>query len=209
MRGRDLFLSAKPVLNMTAKAMRIVPRPLLVWWWTLSDLLPHLPGVAVRYCILKRLAKRCGDNVLVGPGVEIRYWERLSVGSNVSIHKQCYIDAYGELDIDDEVSIAHQTSLVSFQHTWSDESMPIRDNAVVSGKIRIARDVWIGCGVRVLSGVEIGSRSVIAAGAVVTRSVPSGVVAAGVPAKNVKTIALDSGGDSSKATSPGQSRFHG
>ncbi|BBH19566.1 acetyltransferase [Paenibacillus baekrokdamisoli] len=188
MRGRDLYGSAKPVLRLVTAMLRIVPKLLLIWLWTLSDWLPHLPGVAFRYCILKRLARRCGDNVLVGRGVEIRYWERLSIGSNVSIHKHCYLDAYGELDIEDEVSIAHQSSLVSFQHTWSDESLPIRDNAIVSGKIRICRDVWIGCGVRVLSGVEIGSRSVIAAGAVVTKNVSSGVVAAGVPAKTVKAI---------------------
>ncbi|CAH1206844.1 2,3,4,5-tetrahydropyridine-2,6-dicarboxylate N-acetyltransferase [Paenibacillus plantiphilus] len=188
MRGRDLFRSAKPLLNGFILVLRIVPKPLLVWMWTLSDMLPELVGVACRYCVLRRLARRCGDNVLVGRGVEIRYWERLSIGSNVSIHKQSYLDAYGELVIEDDVSIAHQSSLVSFQHTWSDESSPIRDNPVVCGKIRICRDVWIGCGVRVLAGVEIGSRTVIAAGAVVTRSIPGGVVAAGVPAKAVKAI---------------------
>lgn len=188
MRGRDLFRSVKPLLNVFILLLRIVPKPLLVWMWALSDLLPELPGVAFRYCVLRRLARRCGDNVLVGRGVEIRYWERLSIGSNVSIHKQSYLDAYGELVIEDDVSIAHQSSLVSFQHTWSDEATPIRDNPVVCGKIHVGRDVWIGCGVRVLAGVEIGSRTVIAAGAVVTRSVPSGFVAAGVPAKAVKPI---------------------
>ncbi|MCQ6560434.1 acyltransferase [Paenibacillus mendelii] len=195
MRGRDLFHTAKPVLHAVASALRIIPKPIAVWMWTISDWLPELPGVAFRYCLLKRLARRCGDNVLVGRGVEIKYPERLTIGSNVSIHKHCYLDAYGELDIDDEVSIAHQTSLVSFQHTWNDESAPIRDNPVVCGKIRIGRDVWIGCGVRIMAGVEIGNRSVVAAGAVVTRHVPSGVVAAGVPAKVVKSIVNPSHGD--------------
>ncbi|MBW7474266.1 acyltransferase [Paenibacillus oenotherae] len=188
MRGRDLFRSAKPVLSGIVLLMRIVPKPILIWMWILSDMLPELAGVAFRYCVLRRLAHRCGDNVLVGRNVEIKYWERLSIGSNVSIHKQCYLDAYGELSIDNDVSIAHQSSLVSFQHTWSDESMAIRDNPVVCDRIHIGSDVWIGCGVRVLAGVKVGSRTVIAAGAVVTRSVPPGVIAAGVPAKPVKTI---------------------
>ncbi|QHW34316.1 acyltransferase [Paenibacillus rhizovicinus] len=188
MRGRDLFVSAKPLLNGVAAMLRVVPKPLLVWAWHLTDLLPELPGIAARYAILKRLARSCGDNVLVGRGVEIRYWERLSIGSNVSIHKQCYVDAYGEILIEDDVSIAHQTSIVSFQHTWQDAGLPIRDNAVVTGMIWISRDVWIGCGCRILAGVSIGSRSVVAAGAVVNKNIAAHTVAAGVPARPVKHI---------------------
>ncbi|GGF98548.1 acyltransferase [Paenibacillus abyssi] len=188
MRGRDLFAKYQPMLRLIIKIMGLLPKALLKWMWTLSDLLPELLGVALRYCLLKNLAGRCGDNVVVGRGVELRYAERLTVGSNVSIHKQCYLDAYGELFIDDEVSIAHQTSIVSFQHTWGEEGLPIRDNPLLCAPIRIRKDVWIGCGVRIMAGVDIGSRSVVAAGAVVTRSIPSGVVAAGVPAKLVKQI---------------------
>ncbi|MFD0713723.1 acyltransferase [Paenibacillus sp. GCM10027626] len=187
-RGRDLFYRAKPLLNGVSACLRLVPRPAALWLWAISDWLPELLGVAFRYCLLKRLARQCGDNVRVGRGVELKYPERLSVGTNVSIHKQCYLDAYGELDIGDEVSIAHQSSLVSFQHTWSDSSCPIRDNPLICGKIQIRRDVWIGCGVRIMAGVEIGSRSIIAAGAVVTRNVPSGVIAAGVPARTLRVI---------------------
>jgi len=187
-RGRDAFSRFRPVLRLVEKLLGLLPRPLQKWLWTLSDLLPDLPGMALRYCLLRKLAHRCGDNVLIGRAVELRYPERLSIGSNVSIHKQCYVDAYGGLTIDDEVSIAHQTSIVSFQHTWNDESLTIRDNPVIGAAISIGRDVWIGCGCRILSGVSIGSRSVVAAGAVVTQSVPAGVLAAGIPARAVKTI---------------------
>ncbi|MUT64771.1 acyltransferase [Paenibacillus sp. NEAU-GSW1] len=188
MRGRDKFGRFLPALRLLETMLRPLPRPLLQWLWVLSDGLPELAGVAFRYCLLRRLAKSCGDNVLVGRSVELKYPERMTIGSNVSIHKQCYIDAYGGLMIGDEVSIAHQSSLVSFQHTWSDASLPIRDNPVAGGMIRIGRDVWIGCGVRVLAGVDIGARSIVAAGAVVTKPVGSGVIAAGVPAKAVKRI---------------------
>ncbi|WP_229692085.1 acyltransferase [Paenibacillus radicis (ex Gao et al. 2016)] len=190
MRGRDKFGKFRPVLRVVELLLRPLPRPLLQWLWALSDWLPELVGVAFRYCLLRRLAKHCGDNVLIGRSVELRYPERLSIGSNVSIHKQCYIDAYGGMTIEDEVSIAHQSSLVSFQHTWSDASLPIRDNPVTGSAITIRRDVWIGCGVRVLAGVEIGPRSVVAAGAVVNKSIGPGAVAAGVPARVVKRIEL-------------------
>jgi acetyltransferase-like isoleucine patch superfamily enzyme len=192
-RGRDQFGKFRGILRLTEKVLKPLPRPLLQWMLVLSDWLPDLPGVAMRYVLLRRLAKRCGDNVLIGRSVELRYPERLVIGSNVSIHKQCYIDAYGGLIIEDEVSIAHQSSLVSFQHTWNDPSLPIRDNPVLGSAIRIGRDVWIGCGVRILAGVEIGARAVVAAGAVVTKPVAAGMLAAGVPARPVKSIGTAAG----------------
>lgn len=187
-RGRDQFGRFRGLLRIAEAMLKPVPRPLLQWMWVLSDWLPDLPGVAMRYVLLRRMAKRCGDNVLIGRSVELRYPERLVIGSNVSIHKQCYIDAYGGLIIEDEVSIAHQSSVVSFQHTWNDPSLPIRDNPVMGSAIRIGRDVWIGCGVRILAGVEIGARAVVAAGAVVNKPVAAGTLAAGVPARAVKSI---------------------
>ncbi|MFX3635796.1 MAG: acyltransferase [Candidatus Pristimantibacillus sp.] len=188
MRGRDAFGRFRFALRLVEKVLKLLPKGFLRWLWVLSDGLPDLVGVAFRYCLLRCLAKQCGDNVLIGRSVELRYPERLTIGSNVSIHKQCYIDAYGGLRIEDEVSIAHQSSLVSFQHTWEDSSLPIRDNPVTGAAISIGRDVWIGCGVRILAGVDIGERAVVAAGAVVNKSIAGGMLAVGVPARSIKSI---------------------
>jgi len=49
-------------------------------------------------------------------------------------------------------------------------------------------DVWIGMDVIVLGGVTIGNGSVIAAGSVVTKSIPENVLAGGVPAKVIKSL---------------------
>ncbi|NEW04726.1 acyltransferase [Paenibacillus sp. SYP-B3998] len=131
---------------------------------------------------------KCGDNVFVGRSVEIKHWEKLSIGNNVSIHKQCYLDALGGIHIDHDVSIAHQTSMISFEHTWEIPSLPIRDNPVKAAEIKIHSDVWIGCGCRILAGVQIFSRAVVAAGAVVTKDVSAHTIVGGVPAKPIKTI---------------------
>jgi acetyltransferase-like isoleucine patch superfamily enzyme len=52
----------------------------------------------------------------------------------------------------------------------------------------IGDDVWIGAGASILKGVTIGARSVVAAGAIVTRDVPADVVVAGNPARIVKHL---------------------
>ncbi len=55
--------------------------------------------------------------------------------------------------------------------------------------VHIGDDVWIGQGAIVLKGVTIGHRSVVGAGAVVTKDVPADVVVAGNPARIVKHLA--------------------
>ncbi len=184
-RGRDLFGRYRLLLRLLSGMVRVVPRPLSLLAWRTTDILPGILGVGVRYCIVRALSASCGDNVFVGPDVEVIAWERLELGHNVSIHRGCYLDASGGIVIGSDVSIAHQSSLVSFNHTWADHSRPIRDNPCEFAAICVGDDVWIGCGCRVLAGVSIGKRSVIGAGAVVAADVAPGTVAGGVPARPI------------------------
>lgn len=52
--------------------------------------------------------------------------------------------------------------------------------------VRIGDNVWLGANVTVLKGVTIGENTLVAAGSVVTKSLPANVTAAGIPAKPVK-----------------------
>lgn len=145
-------------------------------------------AIGIRYLIIKSKAKEIGNNVYIGKAVTIKNIHNLCIGSNVSIHDGCYIDSIGGVDIGCDTSIAHQTSLVSFDHTWNDGSLAIKYNPTVLRKISIGDDVWIGCGVRVLSGSNIKHRTIIAAGSVVKGECDSHSIYAGVPARKVKDI---------------------
>ena len=59
----------------------------------------------------------------------------------------------------------------------------------VVGRIQLHDNVFVGVGATLLPGIEIGPDAVVAAGAVVSRTVPPGVVAAGVPARPICTLA--------------------
>lgn len=187
-RGRHVFQRFQWLLTVAAKLFALAPGWLRQVTWAAADLLPRNLGAGLRYSLLRSAAKSCGKNVFIGPRVQLVSPQELSIGNNVSIHAGCYIDATGGLSIGDDVSIAHHTSILSTNHTWNDASLPIRDNPVARNAVRIESDVWIGCGCRILAGVTIGRRSVVAAGAVVTRSLTGGFVFGGIPARRLKEI---------------------
>ncbi|MBQ7604063.1 MAG: acyltransferase [Clostridia bacterium] len=100
------------------------------------------------------------------------------------INNNCRIFCRNEITIGEDVSIAPEVIIRD-----SDEHVVISasgDKKPRSAPICIGDHVWIGTGAVILKGVTIGSGSVIAAGAVVTRDVPCGCLAAGVPARVIK-----------------------
>jgi acetyltransferase-like isoleucine patch superfamily enzyme len=187
-KGRLIFKYIYPLFLIVSKLFLVVPNFIINWLWILSDLLPGLVGVGFRYILALRLAKSIGKNVYFGRGVEIKYWNNFEIGSNVSIHKDCYIDAQGGLKIGNDVSIAHSSSILTFEHTWEDKFIPIKFNILKLQPVEIKNDVWIGCGCRILSGVTIESRSIVAAGAVVVNNIEAQTIEGGVPSKKIKDI---------------------
>lgn len=145
-------------------------------------------GIALRFILVKTLAKSCGDNVSIKQYVFLENIENISFGNNVSIHPFCYLEGYGGIEIGDDVSLAHNTSILSVNHTWEDKKVPIKYNPIVGDSVKICNDVWVGCGCRLMAGITINSRSVVAAGAVVTKDVAQNVVVGGVPARQIKSI---------------------
>jgi acetyltransferase-like isoleucine patch superfamily enzyme len=189
MSGRSLFARADPALGCLARAAAFLPAVLRRGLWHLFDGELGLAGTGARYVLARSLAAGCLENVYFGPGVTVVGWDMLTVGRNVSVHRGAYIDARGGVSIGSDVSIAHEVSIVSFEHGYEDLSLPIKYNPLRFARVSIADDVWIGCGARILAGVSIGRRSVVAAGAVVAADVPAGAMVGGVPARVLKTIA--------------------
>jgi len=145
-------------------------------------------GLLLRYIFLKNCAKKIGNNISIQPGVFLFNLQNVEIGNNVSIHPMCYIEGAGGITIGNDVSIAHSSTLISTNHTWEDKNIPIKYNKETHNRIVIEDDVWIGCGVRILSGVKINKRAIIAAGAVVNKEVESNTIYGGVPAKLIKQI---------------------
>jgi acetyltransferase-like isoleucine patch superfamily enzyme len=112
---------------------------------------------------------------------------KLSLGRNVGIASHTQMNAAGGIEIGDDTLIGPGCTIWSVNHRFRDVKTPIRLQGYDAEKITIGRDCWIAAQVVVLPGVQIGNGSVVAAGAVVTRSCEPGSILAGVPAKSVGT----------------------
>ncbi len=108
---------------------------------------------------------------------------RLKIGKNVYIAPNCLIECNDSVTIDDGCDIGPNVTI-----STSDSS---KANVTGYGKIKeepvyIEKNVYIGSNAVILPGISIGEKSVIGAGAVVTKNVPAKSVMAGVPAKKIK-----------------------
>lgn len=117
--------------------------------------------------------------------------KNISIGKNVFINSGCRFQDQGGIFIDDGALIGHNVVLATLNHDMD----PKRRSTLHPAPITIGKNVWIGANATVVPGVTIGDGAVVAAGAVVTKDVPANSVAAGVPAKIIKTIKTEENGE--------------
>ena len=94
----------------------------------------------------------------------------------------------GPVTIGSHVNLAQGITVTALNHNFDDSDKRIDEQGVSTSQVVIGDDVWIGANAVVLPGVTIGTHSIVAAGAVVTKDVPSHSLVAGVPAKIIKKI---------------------
>lgn len=122
-----------------------------------------------------------------GPGEQ----PLLQIGDNVDIGWQSALSVGTRIEIGDNVRLAGRCMLAGFPgHPMNaaDRAAGLPDTPDQIGDIVLERDVWLATGVTVLAGVRIGAGTVVAAGSVVTRNLPAGVLAAGVPARIIRHL---------------------
>jgi acetyltransferase-like isoleucine patch superfamily enzyme len=111
---------------------------------------------------------------------------KIEIGDNVCINPFCVLYGFGGLQIGNDVMIANSCVIVPQNHIVTPGNGSLLGSGSTGKGIIIRDNVWLGSRVIVLDGVEIGKGAVIAAGAIVTKDVPSGVIVAGIPAKIIR-----------------------
>jgi acetyltransferase-like isoleucine patch superfamily enzyme len=162
----------------------------------------------MRRVLLRALCKSAGDELQVGPNVVLKHPETMEfgdsvfigaqamiqgrfdgkcrIGSHVWIGPQAYFDARN-LVLEDYVGWGPGAKVLGSEHTGDPIDQPIIATPLTIRPVVIGFGADIGTNATILPGVHIGANAVIGAGAVVNHDVPEYAVAAGVPAKIIRS----------------------
>lgn len=136
--------------------------------------------------IYKRLFGSVGASLVIEPPFYCDYGTNIVVGDRVFFNFNCVILDPANVYIGNDVLFGPAVQIYTATHPL--DSSIRRQGLESADPIKIGSGVWIGGGAIVCPGVSIGNRSVIGAGAVVTKDVPKGVFAAGNPAQAIRDV---------------------
>lgn len=110
----------------------------------------------------------------------------VTVADNVFIGEGCYFNVGAGISIGSDTLLAARVMIADVGHKVRRGTL-VRLQEVVARPVKIGCDVWIGACAVILPGIEIHDGAIIGAGSVVTKSVPSSEIWAGVPARQTGT----------------------
>ncbi|MEU4389470.1 acyltransferase [Kribbella sp. NPDC023855] len=132
-----------------------------------------------------------GANTMFEPDVWITIGDegRVRIGQGTFLNIAVMVAAVDSVEIGSHCMLANGCFVTDANHRFDDPDRPVPWQGFDSkGPTRIGDNVWLGANVVVTSGVTIGERCVIGANSVVTQDIPPYSVAAGAPAKVLRTI---------------------
>jgi virginiamycin A acetyltransferase len=173
--------------------------PILVGYWlnalfigpnraleSASQLLSLFPGISGQYlrrAFLQQVLAGCHSSSLVEFGTLFSQAGAV-LEENVYVGPRCQL---GLVRLERDVLLASGVQIPSGgkTHYFDDPTRPIREQGGERRMVTISAGAWIGTGAIVLA--DVGKGTVVAAGAVVTKPLPNNVIAAGVPAKVIRS----------------------
>lgn len=163
----------------------------------------YIDALVRRICV-QAIARRCGSNLRISPGVSFRHVETFDIGNGVMIGEQavihgridgscvignkawigpqCFLDAR-DLVIGNNVGLGPGAKILGSMHTGLPIDVPIIATDLRIATVSIDDDADIGMGAILLPGTSVGRGAIVGAGAVVTHDVPPYAKVAGSPAR--------------------------
>jgi maltose O-acetyltransferase len=141
---------------------------------------------AERRGLLLGLLGQLGEGSEIKPPLRCDYGYRIRVGARTFVNYGLVALDVASIEIGDDVQIGPNVQLLTPTHPLEPDARRAKWEA--AEPIAIEGNVWLGGGVIVLPGVTIGENTVVGAGSIVTKDLPPNVVAAGNPARLVRSI---------------------
>jgi acetyltransferase-like isoleucine patch superfamily enzyme len=182
-RAVALLVMAPALLSFVVRRATVGPERALEGSMQALALVPGLTGEYLRRAFLSRVISHCA------PSATIQFGTLFSqagayVDENVYVGPRCHI---GLAHLERDVLLAAGVHITSGQatHGTDDPNRPIRDQPGALTMVRIGEGTWVGSAAIILA--DVGKHCVIGAGSVVTKPLPDYVVAAGVPARVIRS----------------------
>jgi maltose O-acetyltransferase len=136
--------------------------------------------------ILRELLGDVGDGVTIRPPFRCEYGTRVTIGAGTFVNYDLVMLDVAPITIGAACQVATRVQLLTATHPI--DPGPRRTGWESAAPIVVGDNVWLGGGAILCPGVTVGDDTVVGAGAVVTRDLPSGVVAVGTPARILREI---------------------
>ena len=162
----------------------------------------------MRRVLVRAMCRSVGHALQVGPGVVFKHPETMEfgdavfigaqamiqgrfdgtckIGNHVWIGPQAYFDARS-LELEDYVGWGPGAKVLGSAHTGEPVEAPIISTALVIKSVFVGFGADVGMNASILPGVSIGANAIVGAGAVVTHDIPEFAIAAGVPARVLRS----------------------
>jgi maltose O-acetyltransferase len=144
---------------------------------------------AERETILRRLLKSVGRDCYFEPTFRCEFGFNISIGDAFYANFDCVMLDGGGITIGDHVLFGPRVGIYTTNHAI--DAAERAAGACYAKPVTIGDNVWIGGGVTINPGVSIGDGTIVASGSVVTKPIPAGVIAAGVPARVLREITAE------------------
>ena len=138
----------------------------------------------VREIFSKIIGKPVDKSFRLFPPFYTNCGKNTTVGKNVFINTGCHFQDQGGITLGDGTLLGNNVVITTMNHDFD----PDCRGTTYPAPVVIGKKVWIASSVTIVPGVTIGDGSIIGAGSVVTRDIPAGVIAAGVPARVIRKI---------------------
>jgi putative colanic acid biosynthesis acetyltransferase WcaF len=173
-------------LTLTTNRDYLAGRPFIVRaLWVIVEAVVLMNPIVTSYR-LKRAALRLfgadiGANVIIKPGIHVKYPWRLRIGDNCWLGERCWIDNMEDVTFGENVVVSQGAYLCTGNHDWSDPGMGLTPQPIV-----VEKGAWIGACARVAPGRRIAEESILVIGAVALSDTEPRGIYAGNPAEVVR-----------------------
>ena len=189
-RGVSLVLVLPSLTSYALKSLVLGPDRALEGSTQLLALVPGIIGQYLRRAFLSRVLAACHHTATIEFGTLFSS-ASARLDEHVYVGPRCHL---GFVHLEREVLVAAGVHIPSGAHIHgsADAALPLREQGLNRTLVTIGEGSWIGSAAVVMA--DVGARTVIGAGSVVTRPMPDNVMAAGSPARVIRARDADSAG---------------